>query len=114
MFDSVGVAVPLTAGESRVYNGSYQGRISTVVAKSPACPLDRGERVIMIGDGVLWYGYNPVTLFAAPVAYDGSIDAVSGNTHLTGKITGDHLDAVVKSPDCETQFSMNYIYNHGH
>ena len=112
VFDAVGVAVPLSAGESRAYNGSYQGRITQVAATGPGCPNERGERVIMVGDGVLWYAYNPVTLFTSPVNYDGTIDAVSGNSHMTGRVVGNHLEATVKSPNCETQLSMDYILNH--
>ena len=111
-FDLVGVAVPLSAGEARVFNGSYQGDITQVAANGPGCPTEHGERVIMVGDGVLWYAYNPVTLFTSPVNYDGTIDAVSGTSHMTGRVAGDHLEATVKSPTCETQLSMDYIYNH--
>ena len=111
-FDLVGVAVPLSAGETRSYNGSYQGDITQVASNSPACPKEHGERVIMVGDGVLWYAYNPVTLFTSPVNYDGTIDAVSGTAHMTGRVVGNHLEATVKSPTCETQISMDYIYNH--
>lgn len=110
--DLVGVTVPLSAGEARAFNGSYQGDITQVSATGPGCPTEHGERVIMVGDGVLWYAYNPVTLFTSPVNYDGTIDAVSGVSHMTGRVVGDHLDATVKSPTCETQLSMDYIYNH--
>ncbi len=113
VFDAVGVTIPLTASESRAYNGSYQGQITQVSATGPGCPTEHGERVIMVGDGVLWYAYSPVTLFASPVDYDGTIDAVSGVSHMTGRVVGDHLEATVKTPNCETQLSMNYIYNHG-
>ena len=112
VFDAVGVAVPLTASEARAYNGSYQGQITQVSATGPGCPTEHGERVIMVGDGVLWYAYNPVTLFSSPVAYDGTIDAVSGDSHMTGQVVGDHLEATVKSPACQTQISMNYVFNH--
>ena len=112
VFDAVGVAVPLSASETRSYNGSYQGDITQVAATGPGCPTEHGERVIMVGDGVLWYAFNPVTLFEAPVSYDGTIDAVSGPSHMTGRVVGNHLDATVKSPNCETQLSMDYIYNH--
>ena len=66
----------------------------------------------MVGDGVLWYAYTPVTFFTSPVAYDGTIDAMSGNTHMTGQVKGDRLEATVKSPVCETKLSMKFIYNH--
>ncbi|WP_158742694.1 hypothetical protein [Acidisphaera sp. L21] len=111
-FNLVGVAKPLSAGEARAYNGSYQGDISQVAATGPGCPKEHGEGVIMVGDGVLWYAYNPVTLFTSPVSYDGTIDAVSGTSHMTGRIVGDHLEATVKSPACQTQISMDYILNH--
>ncbi len=58
-FDLVGVATPLTAGESRQYNGSYQGRVRQISATGPGCPTENAERVIMVGDGVLWYAYTP-------------------------------------------------------
>ncbi len=54
----------------------------------------------------------PVVLFTSPVAYDGKIDAVSGNTHMTGRVSGDHLEALIESPTCKTQLSMDYILNH--
>ncbi len=111
-FDLVGVAVPLSASESRAYNGSYQGKITQVAATGPGCPTEHGERVIMVGDGVLWYAYTPVTFFESPVNYDGTIDAVSGTSHMTGRVVGNHLHATVKSPTCETDLSMDYIYNH--
>ena len=112
VFDAVGVTVPLSAGETRVSNGSYQGYIRPAAANGPACPVERGEKVIMVGDGVLWYAYSPVTFFTSPVEYDGKIDATSGNTRMTGRIKGDHLSATVKSPTCETRISMDYVYNH--
>lgn len=112
-FDLVGVTVPLTAREMQVYNGSYQGRIQQVAANGPGCPTEHGERVIMVGDGVLWYAYSPVTYFTSPIRYDGTIDATSGATRMTGRIKGDHLEATVKSAMCETKLSMNYVYNHG-
>lgn len=111
-FDLVGVAVALSAGESRVYNGSYQGDITQVKANGPGCPREHGEKVIMVGDGVLWYAYSPVTFFTSPIGYDGRINALSGNTRMTGRVVGNHLDAVVKSPTCETRLSMDYILNH--
>ncbi len=111
VFDAVGVTVPLSAGEMRVYDGSYQGRVRQVAA-GPGCPTEDGERVLMVGDGVLWYAYSPVTFFASPVRYDGVIEADSGDTHMTGAITGNHLEATVKSASCETKLSMNYIFNH--
>ena len=46
------------------------------------------------------------------MSYDGIIDAVSGNVHMTGRVVGNHLEATVKSPSCETRLSMDYIYNH--
>ena len=60
IFDAVGVTVPLSAGQLRIYNGSYQGYIRQVVANGPSCPTEHGEKVIMVGDGVLWYAYSPV------------------------------------------------------
>ena len=111
-FDLVGVAVPLSASSSRVYDGSYQGYVRSVTSTSPACPHEHGERVLMLGDGVLWYAYDPVTLFAAPVNSDGEMQSTVGTATLSGKITGNHLQAVVKSPSCESQISMDYIFNH--
>ncbi len=113
LFDAVGVTVPLKAGQDRVYNGSYQGRITQVAANGPGCPREGGERVIMVGDGVLWYAYTPATLFESPVAYDGRIEADSGAAHMVGRVTGNHLVATVKTPQCETRLSMYYVYNHG-
>ena len=110
-FDAVGVAVPLTASESHQFDGSYQGRVTQLSATGPGCPTEQAERVVMVGDGVLWYAYSPVTLFAAPIHYDGSIDDMSGNTHLTGQVKGDQLDATVESPNCRTRLSMHYILN---
>ncbi len=111
-FDLVGVAVPLSAHESRQYNGSYQGSVRQVFAKGPGCPTENAERVLMVGDGVLWYAYTPVVFFASPIDYDGKVDSVSGNTHMTGQVTGNHLDATVESPLCKTQLSMDFVYNH--
>ena len=113
VFNAVGVTVPLTAGEARVYNGSYQGYISRVSATAPGCPREPGERVLMVGDGVLWYAYSPAIFFTSPVLYDGTIDATSGDTTMKGRIKGDHLEATVKSPTCESRISMDYVYNHG-
>ncbi len=113
VFDAVGVAVPLKAGQDRIYNGSYQGDITQVAARGPGCPSEPGERVIMVGDGVLWYAYTPATLFESPVAYDGRIEADSGAAHMAGRVTGNHLVATVKTPQCETRLSMYYVYDHG-
>ena len=112
VFDAVGVAVPLSASESRDYNGSYQGVIRPVSTTGPGCPTERGERVIMVGDGVLWYAYSPIVFFTSPVQYDGSIDATSGDTRMEGQVKGNHLEAMVTSPTCKTQISMDFIENH--
>ena len=111
-FDLVGVAQPLSAGESRRFNGSYQGSIDQVASNGPACPRESGEKVLMVGDGVLWYAYTPTVLFTSPIRYDGTIEATSADTTMRGKVTGNHMDVVVKSPTCETRMSLNYIYNH--
>ena len=111
-FDLVGVAVPLSASASHVYDGSYQGYITQVAARSPACPREPGERVLMLGDGVLWYPYNASTFFAAPVNSAGIINATDGNATLAGKISGNHLLATVTSPDCTSRISMYFLYNH--
>ena len=112
VFDAVGVAVPLSASEARDYNGSYQGYIRPIAVKGPGCPVERGERVIMVGDGVLWYAYSPVVFFTSPVQYDGSIDATSGDTRMQGQVRGNHLEATVTSPNCKPQISMDFIENH--
>ncbi len=53
----------------------------------------------MVGDGVLWYAYSPVTLFTSPVSYDGTIDASSGTAHMTGRVRGNHLEAIGEVAD---------------
>ncbi len=116
-FDLVGVAVPLSASQSRVYDGSYQGTITPVFSTpvsstGMACPREHGERVLFLGDGVLWYAYDPTTLFAAPVNSDGRIQSTEGNATLAGKITGNHLQAMVTSPACSSRISMDFIYDH--
>ena len=111
-FDLVGVAIPLSAGESRNFNGSYQGYIEQASSNGPSCPKETGEKVIMVGDGVLWYAYTPAAFFTPPVNYDGTINATSGNAVLAGRIVKDHLELSIKSPACQTQISMHYIYNH--
>jgi hypothetical protein len=111
-FDLVGVAQPLSASESRDYNGSYQGNIRQISATAPGCPKEHGEKVIMVGDGVLWYAYSPVILFTSPIQYDGKIDATSGNARMEGQVTGNHLEATVTSPNCKTTLSLNFILNH--
>jgi hypothetical protein len=112
VFDLVGVAQPLSASESRDYNGSYQGNIRQVVARAPGCPAEHGEKVVMVGDGVLWYAYSPLILFTSPVDYDGKIDATSGNARMQGQVRGNHLNAVVTSPNCKTTLSLDFILNH--
>ncbi len=111
-FDLVGVATPLSAGEAHRFDGSYQGVIQQVSRTGPNCPASEGERVVMIGDGVLWYAYSPTTLFTLPVGYDGSIDGRSGDTAMLGKIDGDHMALTIKSATCQTRLSMDYIYDH--
>ena len=113
VFDLVGVTVPLSAGAMQAYNGSYQGNIRQIAANGPGCPTEHGEKIVMVGDGVLWYAYSPVIYFTSPVRYDGTIEATSGTARMTGRIKGDHLDATVKSATCETRLSMDYVYNHG-
>ena len=111
-FDAVGVAVPLSAQQSRAYDGSYQGTIRAVSAKGPTCFVEGGERVLMVGDGVLWYAYNPATLFTVPVKSDGAIEGVAGDMTLSGQVKGNHLEATVKSPACESRISMDYVLDH--
>jgi hypothetical protein len=112
VFDLVGVEQPLTALEARNFNGSYQGSITQTAQAAPGCPLEHGEKVIMVGDGVLWYAYTPSNLFTAAVGYDGTVSATSGAATLAGKIDGNHLAATIQSPSCQTTISMNYIFNH--
>ena len=111
-FDLVGVAVPLSASDAHRYDGSYQGHIDLVASKVAGCPASEGERVLMVGDGVLWYAYSPSTLFTLPVGYNGEISGTTGETVMKGKIQGNHLALTIKSPSCQTEVSMNYIYNH--
>lgn len=111
-FDLVGVEKPLSALEARNFDGSYQGTISQVAQASPGCPIEQGEKVVMVGDGVLWFAYSPTQLFTAPVRYDGSIAAASGAATMAGKIDGNHLAMTIQSPTCQTALSMDYIYNH--
>ncbi len=112
VFNAVGVEQPLMASEARNFNGSYQGNIAQAALSGPGCPAEHGEKVVMVGDGVLWYAYTPTALFTAAVNPDGSIQATSGVTTFTGKIDGNHLDATIQSPTCQTKLSMNFIYNH--
>ncbi len=112
VYNLVGVTIPLSAGESRHYDGSYQGMIRQASTTGPACPRESGEKVLLVGDGFLWYAYSPDTFFTPPVRYDGTINATSGNTVLSGKIVGDHLNMSIRSPTCRTQISMHYIYIH--
>jgi hypothetical protein len=111
-FDLVGVEQPLSAGEARNFNGSYQGDIVQVAQSGAGCPTEHGEKVIMVGDGVLWYAYTPTASFTASVNYDGTIKANSGATTFTGKIVDNHLNATIQSPTCQTKLSMNFVYNH--
>jgi hypothetical protein len=111
-FDLVGVEMPLSALEARNFDGSYQGTISQVAQGAPGCPLEQGQKVVMVGDGVLWFAYSPTQLFTAPVRYDGSISGNSGEATMAGKIDGNHLAMTIQSPSCQTALSMNYIYNH--
>ena len=111
-FDLVGVETPLSAQESRNFDGSYQGDIQQTAHNGPGCPIESGERVIMVGDGVLWYAYTPSTLFTVPIRYDGTLSGKSGDAVLDGRILGNHLEMTIQSPSCETALSMQYIYNH--
>jgi hypothetical protein len=112
VFNAVGVEQPLPVSESHNFNGSYQGKIKQVAQSGLGCPAEHGEKVLMVGDGVLWYAYTPNTLFTAPVNYDGTVHATSGAATFAGKIDGNHLDAIIQSPTCQTKLSMNFIYNH--
>ncbi len=112
-FNLVGVTVPLSASESRNYNGSYQGSIRQAATNGPACPRETGENVILIGDNTLWYAYSPAVFFTPLVNYDGTIAARSGDTVLSGRIVGNHLGMLIRSPACQTRISMDYILNHG-
>lgn len=111
-FNLVGVATPLSANDAHNFDGSYQGDVDLVSQTGPDCPASEGERVLMIGAGVLWYAYSPTTLFTVPIAYNGVIDGRSGDATLQGKITGNHMLMTVKTPHCQTRMSMDYIYNH--
>jgi hypothetical protein len=110
--DLVGVDPNPVASEIHKYDGSYQGPIRQIVARSRTCPAEHGERVLMIGDGTLWYAYTPDIVFTSPVTRDGTIIGQAGTTALTGKIIGNHLVARIKNPDCETSISAYFVYNH--
>lgn len=105
-----GVSRPATIAE--LYDGSYQGQAALVRATGPGCPVWPAYGVVEIGDATLVYPYRPDLILAAAVAPDGSLHARTGPALLDGRIVNNHLYFVVRTPNCESRYSMHFIWNH--
>ena len=105
-----GVSRPATTAE--LYDGSYQGRAVLVGANGPGCPFRPHHGVVEIGDATLVYPYLPDLVLAAPVARDGSLHAAAGPAVLDGRIVNDHLEFIVRTPNCQSRYSMRFVWNH--
>ena len=105
-----GVSRPATTAE--LYDGSYQGWVALVGANGPGCPVWPRKGVIEIGDATLVYPYLPNLVLAAPVAPDGSLHAAAGPAVLDGRIVNDRLEFIVRTPNCQSRYSMRLVWNH--
>lgn len=105
-----GVTRPATPAE--LYDGSYQGWATLVGANAPGCPVWPREGVVEIGDATLVYPYLPNLVLAAPVAPDGSMHARAGRAVLDGRIVNDHLEFIIRTPNCQSLYRMRFIWNH--
>lgn len=102
--------VPATPGE--LYDGSYQGSATLVRALGPACPRRPSYGVVEIGDAVLVLPYTPELTFSVPVLRDGTMRLEGDGISLRGRIVGNQLGFVVRTPKCETLYRMHYVWNH--
>ena len=102
---------PRAANDPLFYDGSYKGEARLVRSNSPLCPQGQ-QGVLMIGDNTLTYSYTPNTVFIVPIAPNGRLHAQEGSVVLDGQIAGDHMDFVIRSPGCETQYATNFVLNH--
>jgi hypothetical protein len=105
-----GVTRPATIAE--LYDGSYQGRAVLVSATGPNCPVWPRNSVVEIGDATLVYPYLPNLVLAAPVARDGSLYAQAGPAVLDGRIFNNRLEFAVRTPSCQSRYSMHFVWNH--
>ena len=105
-----GVSRPATTAE--LFDGSYQGRSVLVRNTDLACPIWPRHGVVEIGDAVLTFPYRPDLTLTAPVAADGSVHAEIRNAVLDGQIVGRRLWFTIRTPECEAQYSLHFVWNH--
>jgi hypothetical protein len=97
-------------GDKLPFDGSYHGRSERVSGPGP-CPEDR-HGVLMVGDNVLTYAFEPGRVFMVPVDADGGLHGVAGDTTLDGRIDRDRLDVVVAGPACTMHMVARFFLNH--
>jgi hypothetical protein len=107
---SPGDSVPPASVSGR-FDGSYQGGSRLVSALAPGCPAGH-EGVVEIGDGILTYAYTPAVMFSTHVLPDGRLEGNAGPVVLLGRIAGNHLAMTITSPQCRTDYSADYVWNH--
>lgn len=105
-----GISRPATTAE--LFDGSYQGRAVLVRATGPGCPVRPRYGVVVIGDAELTFPYEPDLILSAPVAADGTLHAETSPAVLDGRIINDRLEFTVRTPNCQSHYSMRYIWNH--
>lgn len=94
-----------------LFDGSYQGKIRRIGAKTPECPAN-GYGVAEIGDTVLTFSYAPDVIFSIPVTPEGVVQQRIGDTRIEGQIAANHLDMLVTSGQCRTGYQLRYVWNH--
>ncbi|MBX5454644.1 MAG: hypothetical protein K6U10_12015 [Acidobacteriia bacterium] len=95
----------------RLVDGSYQGKAKLVFGKPGPCPKS-SYGFVEIGDGTLVFPYTPKLVFQARVQPDGTVFSKLDGGELSGRTDGRHLDMTIKTPQCETQYHLHYIWNH--
>ena len=106
-----GCANPGPQVSTNPIDGSYQGRVRLLHANLPTCQR-RQYGVIEVGDHTLFLAYDPATIFTVPVQDDGTVHAEMSPYVLDGRVANNRLAFTVTSPDCQTAYSMHFIWNH--
>jgi len=92
-------------------DGDYQGDVRLVRGRPPVCERSQ-YGVALVGDRTLWLAYNPTTIFTVPVQDDGSVHAEMLPYVLDGRVAHERLRFTVTSPECQTAYDMDFIWNH--
>jgi hypothetical protein len=106
-----GCGYPSGPGSTDLVDGSYRGRPALQAANPTECPGTH-YGYVELGDRDLHFAYLPNIVFEAPVQANGAVHDVRGPAVLDGKVVDDTMIFSVTTPQCHTDYSLHFIWNH--